>query len=205
MKEHIYSNIWNYCEKKVPAPKRLYKVLRGLLFVFAIYYLLMCFAYLFAMLLAFRSEDVNFVSSGQAVNLFIVMLLSLAAAVAGWVCSLRRAYRSGVLLSAGTALLSPFALWNTSINTVFKVHHLIAMLLLLAVQTVLWLTAQSRRKNIRRKYDQAVANALAAYRKEGTLLSREETEQILQNFNPELSQIQKPLKRSQKDRLRKQK
>ena len=205
MKEYIYPNIWRYCEAQYPASQRRQKWLRALLLLFAAYYLLMCFAYLFAMVLAIRYEGVDFVSSGQAVNLLVVMLLSIAAEVAGWVCSLRRAALCGLLLSAGTALLSPFALWSASINIVFKIHHLAAMLLLLAVQALIYFFTATRQRKIRKKYNQTVLSVLAAHSKEDALLTREETERLLENFVPGQEKPQKPLKRSQKNRRRKEK
>lgn len=204
MKEHIYKNIWQYCAAQVPEQPKRQKWLRALLLLFAVYYLLMCFAYLIAMLLAFRYEGVDFVSSGRAINLFVVMLLSLAAEIAGWICSLRRAPLCGMLLSAGTALLSPFALWGASINSVFKMHHLAAMLLLFAMQAMIWLFSATRQKQIRKKYNQTVAAVLSSHSKTGALLTREETERILKNFTPGQEKPQKPLKRSQKHRQRKQ-
>lgn len=205
MKEHIYPNIWHYCEAQFPASPRRQKWMRVLLLLFAVYYLLMCFAYLFAMVLAFRYEGVDFVSSGRAVNLFIVMLLSVAAEAAGWICSLRRAAFCGMLLSAGTALLSPFALWGASINVAFKAHHMAAMLLLLAVQTAIYLLAATRQKKVRRQYNRTVAGVLEAHSKQDVLLTRAEIQRLLENFEPGQEKPQKPLKRSQKNRQRKQK
>lgn len=203
MKEYLYPNIWAYCEKQYPVPTRALKWLRRLLLCFAVYYLLMCFAYLFAKILAYRYDNVNYVSAGQAINLFIIMLFSVAAAAAGWICSLRRAPLCGMLLAAAVTLLSPFALWNAAINTVFKVHHLTAMLLLLLVQATLCILDLRRKKKIRRQYDILVAQALAAHGKAGVMLSREETENILQSFDPAACNPYKPLKRSQKSRIRK--
>ncbi len=203
MKEYLYKNIWDYCEQQYPAPNRALKWLRALLVLSGLYYLLMSFAYLFAMVLAVKYESVDFVSSGQAVNLFIVMLISIIAEVVGFIFTYRKASLCGMLISGATALVSPFALWQSGINIVFKVHHLIAMLLLFVAQTVIWVMSYKRKKMLKTKYDALVEKALAPHRVKGKLLSNTEIEEILSGFDPSLPNTDKPLKRSQKNRLRK--
>ena len=205
MKEYLYKNIWDYCEQQYPAPYKVLKWLRAFLVLSGLYYLLMSFAYLFAMVLAVKYESVDFVSSGQAVNLFIVMLISIIAEVIGFIFTYRKASVCGMLISGATALLSPFALWQSVINIVFKVHHLIAMLLLFVVQTALWVLLFKRKKALKTKYDILVEKALAPHRVKGALLSNTEIEEILNSFDPSLPNTDKPLKRSQKNRLRKNK
>lgn len=205
MKEYLYKNIWDYCEQQYPTPHKVLKWFRVLLVLSGLYYLLMSFAYLFAMVLAVKYESVDFVSSGQAVNLFIVMLISIVAEVVGFIFTYRKVSLCGVLLSGATALLSPFALWQSGINVVFKVHHLLAMLLLFIAQTVIWAIAYKRKKILKTKYDALVEKALSPHRVKGALLSNTEIEEILNNFNPSLPNTDKPLKRSQKNRIRKNK
>lgn len=203
MKEYIYENIWELCADKCPEKAKSKRAARILLAVSYVYYLLMCLAYLFAMILAISYEDVTFVASGKAVNLFIMMTVFLIAGTVGAVFAWRDRPLASVIISAAELAVSPYALWNSSINFKFEINHLIAMVLLFAAELFIFILCRSRTKKIKSQYDKLLSKILSEHTRDGAMLTQSETDEILKNYDPAVADTGRPLKRSQKDRIRK--
>lgn len=203
MREKIYGNIWDPIGEKYSSARRFYPALRVGLIAAGVFYLLLVFAYMFAMILAVLDGAEVVVPAAQAKGLLALAAVLTAAEVAGCVCTLLGARVPGAAISLAVAVLSPLLLWRGAIRGIFKALHLISLLLLLLVQTVWCVLGELERRRTRREYDKTVSAVLRAGAGGDVLLSSEEADRLLSSYRYGDEILEHPPKRSQKARRRK--